>query len=96
MSTDVTGLKSAVDDSWTRLDLKTEDSRLKYSQITHPTQPYERTFCVVCCKPKGWVTVESYNTIKASNIIVICDDCASFMGPTGLQEAPIQEVKGVK
>jgi hypothetical protein len=86
MSTDLKGLKSA-------FDLKTEDSRLKYNRVTHPTLPLERTYCVVCAKPKGWVTTESSEYIRANNIIVICEDCSSAMGSMPLQEVDIKEVK---
>jgi len=62
------------------------DSRLKYKQVTHATQPYERVYCILCSAPHGWVSQESYKFIKASNIIVICDDCIEGLG----QEPPLE------
>ena len=93
MSTDVKGLQDVVEDRWKRQGAPGEDSRLKYSQVTHPIFPLDRTFCVVCGKPKGWVTRESSAYIAASNIIVICDECSASYGSLGLQEAPIKEIK---
>jgi hypothetical protein len=71
-----------------------EDSRLKGYQvrITHPTLPLVRTFCVNCGRPKGWVSDESYEFIKAQQIIVICDQCEAEVGaPPELEVAPIRE-----
>lgn len=93
MSANAAGLQDVIEDRWKRLDLSGEDSRLKYKKITHPTLNMERTFCVMCSKPKGWVTTDSFEFIKANNIIVVCDECAAAFGPMGLQEAPVQEVK---
>lgn len=92
MSTDIKGLHDVVEDRWTRQHITGEDSRLKYKKITHPTENLERTFCVVCAKPKGWVTTESSKYIAASNIIVICDECAACMGDLKLPKADIKEV----
>jgi hypothetical protein len=73
-----------------------EDSRLKGSGsvVTHPTLPLERTYCVSCGAPKGWVSVESGEFIRCNNVIVICDLCEekyNAMGGIPLVQAPIQE-----
>lgn len=74
-----------------------EDSRLKgYTQrATHPTLPLERTYCVLCGKPKGWVTMETGNFIRVNNVITVCDqcevDCAASGKTIPLVPAPIQE-----
>jgi hypothetical protein len=80
------------------MDLHKSDSRLKgYGQrVTHPTLPLERTYCVRCGKPKGWVTTESADFIRIANIIVICDECEerlNKLGPIPLKRADIQEVQ---
>ena len=74
------------------------DSRLKgyTNRVTHPTLPLERTFCSHCGRPKGWVSVESYEFIKAAQIIVLCDDCEeklTQLGPLPLEELKIPEWK---
>jgi hypothetical protein len=68
------------------------DSRLRSGRVTHPTLNMERTYCVVCGKPKGWVSTETYNYVKMNNIVVICDDCDHAMGSLPLPKANIKEV----
>lgn len=68
------------------------DSRLSFTRVTHPTLPLERTFCVNCGKPKGWVSTESFDFISANQIIVICDDCESSLGEVPLIRANIEEI----
>lgn len=71
----------------------TVDSRLKgYNvQVTHPTLPLQRVYCVHCGTPKGWVSTESSEFIASSNVIAICDDCAARLGPLPLEEVKIEE-----
>src|SRR5258708_3231028 len=72
------------------------DSRLERGKVTHPTLPLERTFCVFCGRPKGWVTQASSEFIEAQNIVVGCDSCNEKfnqkMGPLP-GEAPIPEIQ---
>ena len=75
-----------------------EDSRLKGFgiQVTHPHMPLERTYCVNCGKPKGWVSTATMDFIRVQEVVVVCDDCAESLngkfGAIPLREAPIQEV----
>lgn len=68
------------------------DSRLRFTRVTHPTLPLERTFCVNCGKPKGWVSVDSYDFIQANSIIVVCNDCEAALGEVPLIKADIEEI----
>jgi hypothetical protein len=80
-------------------DNKSEDSRLKFTRVTHPHFAYERTYCIVCGKPKGHVSVESSQSISPTNVILICDDCICTYGPPDLPRANIEglvEDKAVK
>lgn len=73
------------------------DSRVKETNLSipshHPTLPLERTYCVSCGRPKGWVSTETYDYIRVNNIIVLCDTCNEALGPGGLPECPIEEIK---
>lgn len=71
------------------------DSRLAghRGRITHPTLPLERTFCANCGRPKGWVSFETGDTIRAEQIVVLCEDCEEKYGKPLLAEAPIREEK---
>jgi hypothetical protein len=69
------------------------DSRLKTATVTHPTFPLERTYCVICGEPRGWVSQESSKYIAVSNIFLICDDCENQFGKPPLPEADIKEIK---
>jgi hypothetical protein len=69
------------------------ESRSKTATVTHPTYPLERAYCVICGKPKGWVSQESSKYIAASNIFLICEDCETQFGKPPLVEAKIQEIK---
>jgi hypothetical protein len=70
------------------------DSRMKgyHGLNTHPTLNAERTYCVVCGKPKGWVSKESYEFIQINNVVIICDDCTIQLGALPLEIAPIDEI----
>lgn len=70
-----------------------EDSRLKgyFVRDTRANQPLERTFCVNCGEPKGWVTNETSHTIRVTGIIAICDDCELALGEVPLLKADIKE-----
>jgi hypothetical protein len=72
------------------------DSRAKGSAghpvETHPTFPLQRVYCLMCTKPYGFVTQESYKYIEANNVIVVCDDCVLGMGEPPLQEANIPTI----
>jgi hypothetical protein len=70
------------------------DSRMKgYRGLTtHPVLNAERTYCVVCFKPYGWVSTESAEFIRVNNVVVICDECTIIMGALDLPIAPIEEV----
>lgn len=74
-----------------KIDSRVKDTNLQIVQ-THPTAKLERTYCVYCHRPKGWVSQESYEYIKAQNIICICDDCESQLGALPLPEAKIEEL----
>ena len=72
-----------------------EDSRLKgfRGRVTHPVLPLERTYCASCGRVKGWVSSESMEFIRASSVIVLCDDCAARLGaPPGHREIGISEI----
>jgi len=69
------------------------DSRLKTPTATHPQYKLERTYCIVCGKPKGWVSQESYKYIKANSIILVCEDCEGCFGTLPLPKANITEIK---
>lgn len=71
-------------------DSQSEDSRLKFTRITHPHFAYERTYCIVCSKPRGYVSVESSKSIRPSNVILICDECEYLYGPPNLPRADIK------
>ena len=72
------------------------DSRAKGSAghpvVTHPTFALERTYCVICMRPYGYVSQESFKYIQANNIVVVCDDCIFSMGEPPLQEAYIEHI----
>jgi hypothetical protein len=72
------------------------DSRKKVTAgnpvVTHSVLNMERTYCVMCLKPHGWVTQESFEFIRVHNVICICDDCTFSMGELALQPALINEV----
>ena len=53
------------------------DSRLKgyNGRVTHPHLAMERTYCAQCGRPKGYVSMESYEFIQVNNILVLCDQC---------------------
>jgi hypothetical protein len=76
------------------MDTQKIDSRLKgyNGLVTHPVLNAERTFCIVCGKEKGWVSMESSEFIRANNIIVICDNCEADLGALPLPMANIEEV----
>ena len=68
-----------------------EDSRTRRKKVTHATLPLERTYCVNCGKPKGWVSVETSKFIAAQQIIVICDECEEKYGAPDLQKVEVKE-----
>lgn len=68
------------------------DSRLKSGRVTHPTLNMERTYCVNCGKPKGWVSTETYEFIRANNVVVICETCEVEFGGLSLPTADIKEI----
>jgi len=68
------------------------DSRMKTPTQTDPLMLAEITYCAICGKKKGKVSQESSQHIKASSIIVICDDCHSQFGELPLEKAPIEEL----
>lgn len=74
------------------IDEQKIDSRLKTGRVTHPTLNLERTFCVVCGKPKGWVSTATYEFIRANNVVVICEQCDADMGALPLPKANIKEI----
>lgn len=71
-----------------------DDSRLKgfRVRVTHPTLPLERSYCSICGKPKGWVTTESSEFIRATEVVVVCDGCVLAYGEPPLLRCPIEEV----
>lgn len=56
-----------------------EDSRTKGRKVTHPTMNMERTYCMNCGAPYGWVTMESSQYIAANEVIVFCEKCDEEM-----------------
>lgn len=62
---------------------RVDDSRLKTIRITHPTLPLERTFCIKCGRPYGWVSTESYSFISVGEVVVICEICEEAMNKLG-------------
>lgn len=73
------------------------DSRVRHTNqtipMTHATMPLERVYCVLCGRPYGWVSTESYSFIRVNNIVVLCDACEMAMnGAPPLQKAPVQLV----
>jgi hypothetical protein len=73
------------------------DSRVKGSAgnpvKTDTTGLMQRTYCIQCTRPMGWVSMDTANFISAQNVVCICDDCISFMGEPPLQKAKVQEVQ---
>jgi len=75
------------------------DSRLKgyNGTVTHPHLSLERTYCAQCGRPKGYVSVESFEFIRFNNILVLCDQCQYDLqvklGALPLEECPIEEFK---
>lgn len=80
---------SIVDSIMQLVDNKLLDSRVKgYGPTeTHPQLQMERTYCVVCSKPYGWVSQESSAWIALYSVIVICDECHTAMGEMPLPRA---------
>jgi len=58
-----------------------EDSRLTSLRATHSILPLERTYCANCGRPWGWTSQESSQSIAASEIIVVCEDCFEHLNP---------------
>lgn len=79
-----------------------EDSRLRgfTGNATHPTLPLERTYCTLCGKEFGWVSVESYEFIRAGEVIVFCNECEeavrSKIGGVPLEVAALDNATELK
>lgn len=71
------------------------DSRLHgyFGRETHPTLPLERTYCVFCGCPKGWVTTDSMNFIRATQAIVVCNDCDMTLDKRNMVDLHVQEFR---
>lgn len=71
-----------------------EDSRVRHTNLsipeTHPRFAFQRCYCVVCGKPDGWVSMESYALIAAGNVICVCNDCHETCGNLQLPEAHLE------
>ena len=78
----------------------TLDSRVKGSAGNpvkqHSQANLERTFCVMCTKPMGWVSTGDYEFIRLNKVICVCDDCVFTHGTPPLKEAEITEIKDIK
>lgn len=51
-----------------------EDSRTR-EPIHDPSGTLIRTFCSNCGVPYGWTNEESYDMIRAQEVIVLCEEC---------------------
>ncbi len=68
--------------------LKSADSRLQIIQVSDPSGLNERTFCICCGKPQGWVSKDSSQLVAPAHVVVTCDDCDMRLGALPLEKVP--------
>jgi hypothetical protein len=76
---------------------KDSDSRTQRSKITTSDGKYERTYCLMCGRPWGWVSTDTGVTAAPSHIAVTCDDCDQrilSMGGGDISKFPLKPVPG--
>ena len=69
---------------------KDADSRLKgfFGQVTHPTMPFQRTYCFLCGAEAGFCSSESSLHVAPEHIVVTCNNCDAEMFSRGAIPVP--------